>query len=204
MLHQPRGVRATGTQAGSLGGQEGAPEPERRGVGDVVAGLGCRVCQAAVSVGHGAAIDPSPPCSLHHPDARRTMIQRKGLLLSYLGPSLETLWSAWRGGRQAGRQAGLFPIAPAALCLLTFHSQDPEPGRVLALRVAGSGGTGFQDLWLPPSPSFSYGISPHLGFLLCRRRHVKHNLPPIAGLNTRCMPRMGSGQHLGDHSLEGF
>lgn len=45
MLHQPRGVRAAGTQAGSLGGQEGAPEPERRGVGEVMLwlawGVGC-------------------------------------------------------------------------------------------------------------------------------------------------------------------
>lgn len=59
--------------------------------------------------------DPSLPCCLHQPSARRSVVQRKGFLLSDPGPSLEKLQRVWRGSRQ---QSSF--LTPAALCHLTL------------------------------------------------------------------------------------
>lgn len=102
-------------------------------------------------VDHQVVTDPSLPCCPHQPGARRNMIQKKGLLLSYPGPSLEKLQRLWRGNRQ---QSSF--LSPTALCLLTLlHPQGPKPGHMLALRVALVG---------PISETNS--CSPHLSSLM--------------------------------------
>lgn len=155
---------------------------------------GMRVCQVDVMVDHQAVTDPSLPCCPHQPGASRSVVQRKGFLLSDPGPSLEKLQRVWRGSSQ---QRSF--LTPAALCLLTLlHPQGPKPGHMLALRVT-----------LVGLDSETDSCSLHLSSLMASSASLgAHTALPASCSEQQYNPGvhigMGSGQHLSDHPLKGF